>query len=130
MTQNRFLIVDDSRTIRTHLKQLVRQIAGEVIGEAANGEEAIKLYDDLRPDIVLLDVNMPKLDGRGVLLSIMTRWPDAVVIMLTSQDTMEIIEECLSIGAMNYILKSNSDDVIVAELKSTMEQVVTAQAKA
>lgn len=118
----RFLVVDDSRTIRLHLKQLIRQVDGEVVGEAANGEEAVKQFTELQPDIMLLDVNMPKMDGRTALKQAMTSRPEGVVVMLTSQDTMEVVQECLQLGAKNYILKSNPDDVIVSELKSTLAE--------
>ncbi len=118
----RFLIVDDSRTIRLHLKQLIRQVDGELIGEAANGEEAVKQFTDLKPDIMLLDVNMPKMDGLCALKQCMAAWPEGVVVMLTSQDTMEVVQECIGMGAKNYILKSNPDDAIVSELKSTLAE--------
>ena len=115
----RFLVVDDSRAIRAHLKQIIRQIDGEVVGEAANGEEAVKQFTDLCPDIMLLDVNMPKMDGRSALRLAMAHRPDAIVIMLTSQDTMEVVQECLELGAKNYILKNNPEEVLITELKKT-----------
>jgi len=123
----KFLIVDDSRTIRLHLRQIIRQVDGEVIGEAGNGEDALKQFTDLKPDVMLLDVNMPKMDGRAALREAMALRPDAVVLMLTSQDTLDVVQECLSLGAKNYILKSNPDEVVVAELKAAVEQLAEAE---
>jgi two-component system, chemotaxis family, chemotaxis protein CheY len=122
------LIVDDQKSIRNVLASMVGTLGGEVVGEAANGEEGVAQFAALQPDMVLMDITMPKMNGIEALKRIMTINPDALVIMLTSHNTVEIIQECIESGAQNFLLKSNAIDVLCEELKSTwIEYVKTLQ---
>jgi two-component system chemotaxis response regulator CheY len=113
------LIVDDQKSIRDLLKNLIAQLGGEVVGEAPDGEAAITQCAALAPDLVLMDINMPKMDGIEALKHITASDPNALVIMLTSQNTAEVVQECITHGAKNFLLKSNPVDVLYEELKST-----------
>ena len=115
----RFLIVDDQKSIRELLKELVARLGAEVIGEAEDGEQAVEKFAELRPHMVLLDINMPRMDGVEALKRIAAIDPDAVVIMLTSQNTVDVVRDCLESGARNFLLKSNPVDVLFQELKDT-----------
>ena len=122
------LIVDDQRSIRNVLTSMIGTLGGEVVGEAENGEEAVAQFTALQPDMVLMDITMPKMNGIEALKRIMAMNPDAFVIMLTSHNTAEIVQECIESGAQNFLLKSNSIDVLCAELKLTwIEYVKTLQ---
>ena len=112
----RFQISDDQRSIRMLLAAVIAKLGGNVVAEAENGEEAIAKYAEHKPDIVLMDINMPKMDGVSALKSIMAADPDATVVMLTSQDTLDTVQTCISAGAAHFILKSNSPDSIMEEL--------------
>lgn len=113
------LIVDDQKSIRGLLTTLIDKLGGEVVGEAQDGEEAVTKFAALTPDIVLMDINMPKMDGIEALKRIIASDPKALVIMLTSQNTAEVVQECIAHGARNFLLKSNPVDVLYEELKSS-----------
>ncbi len=101
------LSVDDHPLIREGLAALVATEPGmEVIGEAADGEEAIERYRELRPDIVLMDLVMPTMDGLDATKAILAEFPDAKIIMLTTYDGDEDIFRALAAGAKGYLLKS------------------------
>lgn len=127
MARPKVLIVDDQRSIRGLLKAVLEQMGAEVVDEAGDGEEAIVKYRQHQPHMVLLDINMPKMDGIDALKGIMKINPKALVIMLTSQNTMEVINDCLEAGASNYILKNNPPDALAKELKETWADYIQTQ---
>lgn len=80
----KILIVDDSRTSRRMLKNILENSGQEIIGEASNGQEGFEQYIELQPDIITLDITMPVLDGLGTLRKIMEHDPEAKVVMITA----------------------------------------------
>jgi len=92
----------------------------EVIGEAEDGEQAIAMFNQLSPDVVLLDINMPKLNGREVLKAIKSQESNTMVIMLTSLNSIEIVKECITSGARTYILKDNPPEKMREILKKML----------
>ena len=110
------LLADDQSSIRSLIKTVVDSLGGEVVGEAENGSEAVSKYKLLKPDLVLLDINMPIMDGVEALGQIMAENPAAAVAMLTSQNTTEVIKKCAGSGAKYFVLKT-SPESIAAELK-------------
>lgn len=116
------LLVDDEAHIRKFIGLVLRQIQAVTILEASNGEEALALYAQHRPDMVLLDVNMPKLGGLETLRGLKAVNPDCVVVMLTSLATRQIIEESAELGAANYLRKDTPKDEILQSLKETIEE--------
>lgn len=102
----RVLIVDDERHIRNLIRLIVTSLGAEVVAEAGDGEQALAQYKQFSPDMVLLDINMPKLDGISVLKEIMKLNPRTLVLMLTSLNTIDVVKECIDLGARNYILKN------------------------
>ena len=121
-TPIRVLIVDDAKCIRTFLRKCLQELKVEVVGEASNGEEAVKMQAALKPDILLLDINMPVLDGQDALKRIIAADPNAHVVMLTSQTSGSVVEECIEAGAMNYILKDMPKEALLAELQGTFAE--------
>lgn len=107
------LIVDDSQLIRRMLRALLEDNGYAVIGEAANGQEAVEEYKRLKPDVVTLDITMPKLDGVGALKGIMEYDADAKVIMITAAGQKQKVVEALKLGAKAFIMKPfNKEDVL------------------
>ncbi|MBC7842887.1 MAG: response regulator transcription factor [Gemmatimonadaceae bacterium] len=101
------LSVDDHPLIREGLAALIATEPNmQVVGEAGNGEEAIEQYRTLRPDIVLMDLVMPVMDGLDAARAILDEFPDARIIMLTTYDGDEDIYRALDVGARGYLLKS------------------------
>jgi len=99
------MIVDDSDAIRMVLKDIVTIGKHKLAGELQNGEGALQEYIKLKPDIVLLDMAMPKKDGVSVLKEIIEFNPVANVIMISASDNQQTVKECLRLGARAYILK-------------------------
>ena len=121
MDPTRVVLVDDHALVRAGIRALIGMIEGvEVIGEAGNGNEALRLIDELRPDIVLLDITMPAMNGFATLQEITTRFPTVRVIMLTMHEAREYAIQALRGGAVGFIPKSAAS----AELKQAIDTVM------
>lgn len=117
----KILLVDDEAHIRKFVSLILNQIGQPVITEAVNGEEALKAYKADKADIVLLDVNMPRMDGMETLRRLKETDPDCVVIMLTSLANRESVERALELGASNYIRKDTPKEEIARALSEIID---------
>jgi DNA-binding NarL/FixJ family response regulator len=107
----RVLLVDDQTLVRQGIRVLLMTEPGmEVVGEAANGKEALRLVEELRPEVVLMDVRMPEMDGVTATREISARHPEIGVIILTTFDDEAYIFEGLRAGARGYLLKDISSE--------------------
>lgn len=112
------LLVDDQRLMRDGLRTLLElEDDFVVVGEAANGEEALARYAEHQPTIVLMDVRMPGMDGVEATRRLHTQWPNVKVIILTTFDEDEYIFEGLRAGALGYLLKAVSSDELAAAIR-------------
>lgn len=115
------LIVDDHEMTRTGVKFFIEQDSDiKVIGEAKNGEEGIDLCASLSPDVVLMDVNMPVLNGIESAKKITANYPNVKIVMLTAFDNKEEIKASLTAGANGYCLKDISDSRLIAAIKGVI----------
>src|SRR6266567_5798492 len=106
----RVLAVDDSATIRETLSVLIEaQPDMDLIGSAASGHEAVRRAAELQPDIVLMDIHMPDLDGIQATWLVSSRAPHGAVIMVTSEERIDFIQKAMSAGAQGYVLKPFGD---------------------
>src|ERR671918_1215733 len=110
------LIVDDHPLTRDALATLLRGSEFEVVGEASDGEEAIALAGALEPDLVLLDLSMPGLDGLAALPRLREAAPESEVVVLTASGTDENLLAAIRGGAAGYLLKTEPPDRIVGFL--------------
>lgn len=109
------LIVDDNDLMRTLLRGVLRGETYQIVGEARNGLVALEFIERLKPDIVLLDVMMPQMDGLETLQTIKSRYPTIVVIMVTGNPSPENVQESIQNGATGFIIKPfNSAKVLDA----------------
>ncbi|HET6352636.1 MAG TPA: response regulator transcription factor [Coriobacteriia bacterium] len=107
----RVVLADDHRLMREGLKlQLLRIEDVEVVGEAADGEEAVSLTEALRPDLVLMDIGMPVLNGMEATRQIVERVPESRVIVLSGHSEQRFVTEALQAGAAGYVLKDAEFD--------------------
>ena len=118
----KILLVDDESHIRKYIGLILKQLGTPIIIEASNGEEALEAYQRENPDLVLLDVNMPKMDGLEALKILKERDPSCVVIMLTSLANRQTIEEALALGAANYVRKDTPKDEMIKALSATIKE--------
>jgi NarL family two-component system response regulator LiaR len=127
MTQSnpiRVLLVDDHMVVRSGLSTVLSIHDDlKLVGEAGDGEEAIKLCERLQPDVVLMDLLMPKMDGVTAIKAIKTRWPQIQIIALTSFKEKEYVEGALKAGANGYLLK----DVSAEELVNSVRRAAAGQ---
>ena len=103
--QNRVLIVDDALIMRQRIKDIALQAGWQIAGEAQDGVEAVALYQQGRPDLVTLDIVMPKMDGVTALRQIIECDPTACVVMLSAVDQKDKLAECIETGATDFIVK-------------------------
>ena len=128
--KGKILLVDDEAHIRKFVSLLMRSIGSPVVVEAANGEEALAVYASARPDLVLLDVNMPRLDGLQTLKALRAQDPDCVVVMLTSLINRQTVEECVRLGAAGYLRKDTPREEITAHLQRIIADCFTEETPA
>jgi two-component system, NarL family, response regulator LiaR len=115
----RILIVEDQRIVREGLRAVLEdEDAIAIVGEAANGQEAIDLFARLQPDVVLMDLQMPVIDGPEATRRIRELAPDARILVLTTYATDEFIFKALRAGAQGYLLKDASVDELLGAIRS------------
>lgn len=114
----RILLVDDHTLFRSGLKALLqRQPDLQVVGEAGDGLEGVKLAQQLRPDVVLLDLDMPVMHGRDALAQMLDTHPDLAVLMLTVSEDSDDLAECMKMGARGYLLKKIDADFLLGSIR-------------
>lgn len=116
----KILIVDDQRLFRQGLRSLLEQEDDmEVVGEAADGQEAFTLVQETNPDVILMDVEMPKLDGIQASRTILERYPNTHILMLSVHNEDERVISAIRSGAEGYILKDADHKEFVRIIRST-----------
>jgi DNA-binding NarL/FixJ family response regulator len=115
----RILIADDHYVVRMGLAALIETEPDlQVVGEAADGTQVVELYKKLKPDLVLMDVRMPRGDGITVTKIIRDQFPTARVLMLTTYDGDDDIHKALSAGASGYLLKNSTRDSLIPAIRA------------
>jgi DNA-binding NarL/FixJ family response regulator len=122
MNSVRILIADDHELFRRGLAAELTQVPGWVVaGEAANGRDAVELAAALKPDLVVLDLTMPELNGLEAARKIISVNPAARVLILTAHESEQLVREVLSAGARGYVLKSDAGRTLIAALQSLLD---------
>ncbi len=119
----RILIVDDAAFMRMMLKNILTEAGHEVVGEAANGADAVDQYNILQPDIVTMDITMPTMDGLQALHAINEQHPSAKILMCTAMGQQEMVINAIKSGARDFIVKP-FDAVRIREAVAKLEQGV------
>jgi response regulator NasT len=123
-TRRRVLVAEDEALIRLDLKEMLEEEGYDVVGEAADGREAVRLAEELKPDLVILDVKMPVLDGISAAEQIVAK-RIAPVVMLTAFSQRELVERAVDAGAMAYLVKPFAK----SDLLPTIEVAVSRHAQ-
>ncbi|MFN3331387.1 MAG: response regulator [Caldilinea sp.] len=115
----RILIVDDHAIVRAGIRVLLQlQPEFEVVGEAEDGQEALRQVQQLAPDIVLMDIGMPGMDGLAATRAILQNYPQVRIIALTQHENREYVLPTLRAGAKGYVLKRAPDDTLVRAIRT------------
>lgn len=115
------LIADDYALVRRWLRDLLQQGGIRVVGEAENGDDAVRLCDHLRPDIVLLDISMPVLGGFAAARQIRVLSPETKIIFLTSHTSEEYVSEALRAGGHGYVLKYHAAHGLLTAIEAVWD---------
>src|SRR3712207_1584966 len=117
----RIMITDDHALVRDGLRSMLEDEPGlEVVGEAANGREALELCRSLKPNLVLMDVRMPEMDGLEATRAIKQELPSISVLMVTMHENPDYLLAALSAGAAGYVIKGASEDRLVNAINRTL----------
>ena len=117
MLAHTILIADDAEFMRSMLRQIIEDMGWSVAGEAADGHEAIEMYHSRRPDLVLLDITMPNLDGSEALKAILAEDAAAQVVMITALGQKDQVLEAIKAGARDFIIKPFDHDRVTDTLR-------------
>jgi DNA-binding NarL/FixJ family response regulator len=122
MSKANILIADDHAIVRRGLRSLLESREGwEVRGEAVNGREAVEKATQLRPDVAILDIGMPELNGLEATRQIVKACPQTEVLILTMHQSDEVVREVLVAGARGYVLKSDADQNLVVAVETLLQ---------
>lgn len=115
----RVMIVDDHQVVRQGFTVFLKAFAYlELVGEAANGLEAIQVCDQVQPDVILMDMVMPQLDGIGAIKAIHQKYPEIRIIAMTSFNDRNLVQSALQSGAIGYLFKDVSIDDLAQAIKT------------
>jgi DNA-binding NarL/FixJ family response regulator len=116
----RLLLADDHRMLREGLRRSLDELGFTIVGEARNGAEAVDLAAAVQPDVVLMDVTMPELDGVEATRQLKSRLPGTFIIMLTMHADQDVLAEAIRAGANGYLVKDCSTDEIASAIDSVV----------
>ncbi|ADR34151.1 response regulator receiver protein [Sulfuricurvum kujiense DSM 16994] len=125
------LVVDDSLIMRRNIIKMIESLGHKVVGEAKDGQEAVEVYRKLKPDLVTMDITMPRMDGLGAVKELKKIDKNAKIIMVTSHGQEEMVIDAIRSGASGYLLKpvkiNKLSDSIQKIFPSMIDQTVSEQ---
>ena len=121
MSPSRILVVDDHEQFRQLVCSLLRKSAEfQIVGEASDGLEAIQKAETLHPDLILLDIHLPKLNGIEVVIRLRTVAPHTKILVLSQETSPDVVEEALSLGALGYVHKIRVANELLPAVKAVL----------
>ncbi|WP_028545165.1 response regulator [Paenibacillus taiwanensis] len=117
---NRILIVDDAAFMRMMIRDILTKNGYEVVGEAADGAQAIEKYKEHKPDLITMDITMPEMDGITALKEIRKTDPSAKVIMCSAMGQQAMVIDAIQAGAKDFIVKPFQADRVIEAIKKTL----------
>jgi len=122
MAPIRVLLVDDHEIARKGIRSVLATDAGlDVVSEAVDGEDAVKRTEELRPDIILLDITLPGISGIQAARQIRVISPDSRIIFLSQHDSIQIAKDALSVGAQGYVVKSDAGRDLLKAIQAVQQ---------
>ena len=119
---HRVLVADDAAFMRQMIREIIEPEGFEVVGEATDGLEVVETYQKLHPDLVMLDIVMPKCSGIDALKRILAADRSACIVMCSALGQESLVQEALQAGARGFIVKPFKPDAVVATLRKVVEK--------
>ena len=116
----RLMLADDHRMLREGLRRSMTDQGFDIVGEARDGDEAIRLAEELQPEVILMDVTMPEVDGVEATRQIKISYPGIAIVMLTMHADQEVLAAAIRAGASGYLVKDCSTDEIATAIRTVM----------
>jgi two-component system chemotaxis response regulator CheY len=120
-TVARILIVDDAKFMRLTLTNILKKTEHEIVAEADNGLKAVKLYRELKPDLVTMDVTMPEMNGIEAVREIRSEFPDAKIIMCSAMGQQKMVVEAIESGAKDFIVKPFDEHRVIDAINRVLK---------
>ena len=120
----RVLVADDAAFMRQMIREIIEPEGFEVVGEASDGVEVVESYHHLEPDLVMMDIVMPKCSGIDAVKEIVAKAPGACIVMCSALGQETLVMEALQAGAKDFIVKPFKPDAVVSTLKKVSEKEV------
>lgn len=117
---HRILVVDDASFMRMMIKDILVKNGYEVVGEAADGAQAVQMYKELQPDLVTMDITMPEMDGITSLKNIRAINPNAIVIMCSAMGQQAMVIDAIQAGAKDFIVKPFQADRVLEAISKNL----------
>ena len=118
----RVLVADDASFMRQMIRDIIDQEGFEVVGEAADGVEVVEKFTELQPDVVMMDIVMPKRSGIDAVKAIMEIAPTAQIVMCSALGQETLVMEAIQAGAKDFIVKPFKPDAVIATLQKVLEK--------
>jgi DNA-binding NarL/FixJ family response regulator len=118
----RLMLADDHRMLREGLRRSMTDQGFDIVGEAGDGDEAVRMAERIRPDVILMDVTMPEIDGVEATRQIHSTMPDTKVVMLTMHADQDVLRSALAAGASGYLIKDCSVDEISETIRMACDE--------
>jgi two-component system chemotaxis response regulator CheY len=118
----RVLVADDASFMRQMIREIVEAEGHEVVGEASDGDEVVEEFKRLSPDVVTMDIVMPRRSGIDAVKTIMELQPDAQVVMCSALGQESLVQEAMDAGARDFIVKPFKPDAVIATIQKVLEK--------
>lgn len=116
----RILVVDDAAFMRMMIKNILTKYGYEVVGEAENGTVAVRMYEELSPDLVTMDITMPEMDGIECVKAILAKDPQANIVMVSAMGQQAMVMEAIQAGARDFIVKPFQQERILQAIERAL----------
>lgn len=116
----RILIVDDAKFMRITLTNIIKKANHEIVGEAENGREAVRLYRELKPDLVTMDITMPEMSGLDAVKEIKRDFKDAKIIMCSAMGQQKMVVDAIEAGAKDFIVKPFDESQVIDSISRVL----------
>ena len=120
---HRIMVVDDSRVIYAEMKKMLEGSDIEIAAFCRNGEDALEQYEEVKPDLVTLDIIMPGMDGLETCKKLKEKWPEAEVFMVSSMAYGDVIDQAAALGAKGFLFKPFSRDSLLQGLHGALKAI-------